>query len=155
MQTRNIQEDIRTGDRMKIVIRGIPLAVQGFKFTRSGMRYQPAKVKEFKGRVGVEILDQLPKDFVPFSGPLVISNLTFVFPAPKSLRKAQLKAIEGGIRIYKPTKPDLLDNLSKGLFDACKGILFMDDSQIVAHRGELAKIYGNVPRIEFEIEEVQ
>ena len=42
-----------------------------------------------------------------------------------------MKRIEEGGLIYKTSRPDLQDNLCKGLFDALSGIVFKDDSQIV------------------------
>jgi len=45
--------------------------------------------------------------------------------------------------IYKTTKPDLVDNLMKGLFDAMKGVVFIDDALVC--KTETEKIYGLVP----------
>lgn len=140
---------------MKIIILGEPLAKQSFRFTRSGHKYQDKDLKDWEGQAKVQLAAQLPEGFRPFQGPVVIKNLTFVFPITKGCPKYKRAYIEAGNDLYKETKPDLMDNLPKNVFDVCNGILFTDDSNIVAHRGELKKIYGLRPRIEFEIEPLE
>ena len=54
----------------------------------------------------------------------------FVFPPLKSMKKKTIQDIEAGEIIYKITKPDLEDNLKKGLNDAMTGIVWTDDSRI-------------------------
>jgi Holliday junction resolvase RusA-like endonuclease len=58
----------------------------------------------------------------------------------------------GGI-IYKHTRPDLTDNLAKGLFDAMESVVFINDSLIVS-LDDVKKYYGIQPRIEIELEEI-
>jgi len=48
----------------------------------------------------------------------------------KNLRKKEMSMLEAGEIIYKTTKPDLSDNLSKGLIDTMQGNVFLNDSQI-------------------------
>lgn len=62
-----------------------------------------------------------------------------------------MKAIEAGELVYKATKPDLTDNLNKGVFDALQGIIYANDSQIIS-MDDVKKIYGQRPRIDIELE---
>lgn len=57
-----------------------------------------------------------------------------------------------GFTVPKITKPDLTDNLSKGVFDALEGIVFLNDSQIFAVK-ESYKLYSEKPgiRISFNL----
>ena len=134
-----------------INIRLIPQAKQSFKFTRSGIRYQPKEVKESKSNMQAQIIQQLPSDWEPLSGGILIRKLDFIFPPLKSFSKKKL-ALMGSGYLPKFTRPDL-DNLQKNLFDAGNGILWMDDSQIYKIR-ELGRYYGNTPGIYLEFEEV-
>lgn len=72
----------------------------------------------------------------PLTGPLSISE-EFVFPRPEKLLKK--KSPQG--RIPHTTKPDR-DNLDKGVLDAMKGLLFMDDKQIF--EGTISKWYAAI-----------
>ena len=60
-------------------------------------------------------------------------------------------SIEAGEIVYKATKPDLTDNLNKGVFDALQGIIYANDSQIIS-MDNVKKIYGLLPRVEIELE---
>lgn len=139
---------------MEITILGIPLQKQSARFVKIGkfMRsYQPKKINNWVAQARLQILDQLPKDWKPLDGELIITRLEFVFPPLKSWNKKKLSSLQQGNRIYKPTKPDW-DNLSKNLCDACNGIVWIDDAQIVEIK-LIRKIYGEVPKIKLSVKE--
>lgn len=142
---------------IKLVFMGEPKAVQSFRFTRAGRKYQPSEVVAWKSLVRLDTRDQLPAGFTLFTGPVEIVSARFVFPPPKSMLKAKLAAIDNGWTVFKTTKPDLTDNLFKGLVDALSGLVWERDQQICA-TGQAVKVYGRQPRTELvvrEIEEVQ
>jgi Holliday junction resolvase RusA-like endonuclease len=142
---------------MKITILGEPLAKQSAKFRRRGkfvQSYQPEKVVNNERNIRYQVIEQLPKGFIPFQNPIVVKKLHYVFPLLKNMRKKDLKAIHSGEFVYKFTKPDLTDNLNKSLFDAMEGIVFVNDSLIVS-MDNVKKYYGLQPRIELEIEELE
>jgi Holliday junction resolvase RusA-like endonuclease len=87
-------------------------------------------------------------------GGIIINRLHYVFPPPKSIKKSLLHQIEGGGIVPKTTRPDLTDNLQKGLIDSMHGIVFLDDSQI-CEMNNVKKYYGLRPRIEIELEEIK
>lgn len=131
-------------------ILGIPKPKQSARFSAfsSGGKtfvrsYQSSDVKQNERNIQLDIKRKLPKDFVPYDGPLYI-NVTFIFPPLKSFKKKQREMIEKGEVIYKTTKPDLTDNLMKGLCDAMNGIVWIDDALIA--RVSSVKIYGKVPQ---------
>lgn len=134
-----------------INILGKPQAKQSFKFTRTGMGYQPKEVKESKQNMIAQIIQQLPKDYKPLTGPVIIEELSFNFPPLKSFSKKKLEIMRE-FKLYKPTKPDL-DNLEKNLFDACNNILWLDDAQIVEIR-LIKKMYYDTPGIYMRLREV-
>jgi len=135
---------------MKIIIKGNPKGKQSFRFTKKGIKYQPKEVKQREENIQWQVINQLPKDFQPFDCPLWVTKLHYIFAPLKSFSKRKLRAIESDEIIFKDTKPDLTDNLAKLVFDALEGIVYINDSKIVA-MDNVRKYYGLVPRIEIEI----
>jgi crossover junction endodeoxyribonuclease RusA len=86
-----------------------------------------------------EAMDEAPL----LAGPLKVW-LTFVFPRPSShylpaCGKRPVPVLRADAPIYKMGKPDL-DKLLRSALDAMTGIVWRDDSQVVAF-GHPAKIY--------------
>lgn len=131
--------------KLELVILGVPLAKQSFKFTRTGHKYQPAKVIENCQNIRAQIANQLPKPFKPFSVRVEVLSLTFVFPALKSFKKADKLKIECGELLPKTTKPDC-DNLLKEIFDSMAGIVFLNDA-LIWKINNISKVYGQKPCI--------
>lgn len=145
---------------MKIALKilGIPQPKQSarFKIQKFGNKqfakaYQPDKVIQNERNIAFDVKSQLPKGFVPFTTALKVKVL-FVFPPLKSWTKKTQQEFESGEKIYKISRPDLTDNLMKGTMDAMTGIVYTDDA--VVAKVESEKIYGTVPRIEIEFEEL-
>ncbi len=141
---------------MRFIILGIPRPKQSFRFAVIGKRvlkYQKKEVKQEAGNIRSQIINQLPRDFQPFSRGVHISRCWFVFPPLKSWSKKKLEAAEllGGL--FKTTAPDLTDNLMKGLMDAMQGVVFINDSQI-CQMDDVKKFYGPKPMIEIILEEI-
>ena len=144
---------------MKLKILGVPQPKQSARFAvRKGknggsflQKYQSKEVVQNERNIAYDVKSQLPEGFVPYNGALKVKAL-FDFPPLKSFTKAKMNTLSAGTTIYKTTKPDLTDNLMKGTMDALNGIVFTDDSVIAKVESE--KIYGIVPRIELEFEEL-
>jgi Holliday junction resolvase RusA-like endonuclease len=113
--------------------------------------YQKKEVKDNERNIAYDVKSQLPLDFVPFDSPIGVKVL-FVFPPLKSFSKKKMTELEEGKTIYKDAKPDLTDNLMKGVFDAMEGIVFTNDSRICTV--ESKKIFGFVPRTEITLFEL-
>lgn len=139
---------------MKLTILGIPQPKQSFRYTKKGIKYKPAGVQQNENNIRAQVKAQLPAGFKPFTGPVVVTRLWFVFPPLKTVKKADRIIIETGGHIPKTTKPDLTDNLSKGLYDAMEGVVYLNDSQVYSEDGK-RKYYGAIPRIEIEIEGIE
>ena len=133
-------------------ILGIPSPKQSARFYAKNISgktmiesYQKKEVVEKERNIAFDVKSQLPEGFIPYDCPLSIEVL-FVFPLLSSMKKAVRQAIEEGVIVYKPTKPDLQDNLMKILADSMNGIVFVDDSRICKVSSQ--KIYGLIPRTE-------
>ena len=84
----------------------------------------------------------------PLAGALS-ATIKVVLPVPKSWPKRKTAdALAGKLR--PTTKPDA-DNYAKAALDACNGIVFSDDCQVVDL--VVRKLYGTDPKLVIEVEE--
>ncbi len=119
-------------------IMGIPRPQGRPRFFRRGNfvgAYDPKESRQYKENVSAQIVAQKP---ALLDGPIDVT-LDFFLPRPKTLPKKVIHHVK---------KPDV-DNLVKGVFDACKGILWHDDTQVVWLT--CSKYYGDPPRVIIEI----
>ena len=95
-------------DRVCFNVSGIPIPKQSFRYTKSGVRYQTARVVNWQAIVSAEAaLVMQSRD--PITAPV---SMTIDFYLPDHSRKD-------------------LDNLSKAILDSLNGIVYMDDCQVV------------------------
>lgn len=83
----------------------------------------------------------------PVAGPLKLT-LTFVFVRPKSQGTYRNKLW----RPFPSSAPDI-DNYAKAVMDACNGVLWADDGQIVGLSAW--KVYGPSPHITLTVTDAQ
>lgn len=145
---------------MLLVIKGIPKPKQGDKSaimkSKAGKQY----VAHYKDKVVLaeennfraQIVNLLPPDYTPMRGLVFIKSLVLVFPVLKGFTKKQEQAIKDGCMLFKGSTPDL-DNLEKLLFDSMKGVVFLDDNQVVS-KTKITKIYGYTPMTIVELIEI-
>ena len=134
---------------------GEPKAVQSVRFARIGdfmRKYQPKEVTEWKNWIRIQARQQLPQEFSLISDVGISLRVSFEFTAPKSWSKKKIAYLQSGAIIHKTTRPDLGDNLLKGLNDALTGIVWQDDGQICEIRSR--KVYGLAPQITMQISTV-
>ena len=144
---------------LNLWIPGEPKPKQSARFrsitTKSGKSfihsYQTKDVIQNEKTIKSVVIEQLPREFVVHQGPIIVCKLMFLFSPIKSLKKKEHKLIELGVLLPKTTKPDLTDNLSKGLFDALEGLVYVNDSQICEVQNSV-KGYSNNPGIYLELE---
>ena len=144
--------------KLKFIIPGIPQAKQSARFRIAGqgnkrfiMSYQKKEVKDEERSIKLIIKEQLPAGFQMLTCGVRITKLHYIFPPLKTFNKKIMWQLQQGQIVPKTTKPDLSDNLNKGLFDAMQGIVFANDSQVY-EMDNLRKYYGLEPRTEVEIE---
>jgi Holliday junction resolvase RusA-like endonuclease len=143
---------------IKLKILGTPQSKQSARFRIAGkgpsqfvQSYQKKSVKDNERNIAFDVKSQIPLGFVPYNDAVGVEVL-FVFAPLKSWSKKKIALLESGEQIYKETKPDLTDNLMKGLFDAMNGIVFTDDARVCEVKSK--KIYGFVPRTELTLVEL-
>lgn len=141
---------------IKIRIDGTPKAVQSFRFAQVGgfaRKYQPKETVDWKNYIRIMAREQLPEGFRPLEDMPLSVAVVFVFAPPKSLKRAEQIYINDGGFIWKKTRPDLADNLKKGVFDALTGIVWRDDAMIAQDHG--SKFYGSHEYTEITIKRLE
>lgn len=138
--------------RIELYFPGEPKAVQSFRFTKEGRRFQPKATTDWKGYIRLAALEQLPQDFRLLDCPLALS-VGFAFPPLAAFPKVKRAALEAGAMLWKSTRPDLTDNLMKGLCDALTGIVWIDDARIC--KVASAKTYSLEPGITVIVEPLE
>ncbi len=146
----NTDATCTSGDKMyiRLVFPGAPKAVQSFRIASFGKyvkKYQPKDTVDWKNYLKILALHQLSSGFSILKDIALNLNVLFIFPLPKSARKRDIKALEEGKFIPHIKRPDLTDNLMKGLCDALTGTVWSDDSIISSV--QTAKCYGLSPKI--------
>lgn len=134
---------------------GEPKAVQSVRFARMGnfvRQYQPAEVTEWKNYIKIMARQQIPDGFTMMMD-IVHVNLSFRFSPLKSWTKKQDLMFQSGEKMYKTSRPDLTDNLCKGLIDSLSGVIWKDDGQIASVKSE--KVYAKEPCIILEVFEIR
>lgn len=122
---------------MRIIVPGTPVPKARARTVTQGGRthsYTPERTKEWEETVQWIAARHRPPS--PLRGPLAVA-MTFYLPRPK---RSKRDIPRGDV-----------DNYAKAVMDACNGILWDDDEQIV--RLETSKEYGE-PRVEMEVREV-
>jgi Holliday junction resolvase RusA-like endonuclease len=126
------------------VAQGRPRASTQGGFVRM---YDPAKSRDYKDYVRLAAAEYAPPSLL--AGPLAVMVIAYR-SIPKSFSKKKAAAAEAG-EIYPTSKPDA-DNYLKGVKDALKGVMWVDDSQVVDAYAR--KRYSFRPRIEVTIRQL-
>ena len=129
---------------VRFEIPGIPVAKGRPKATTingQARMYTPAKTVAYESTVAL-FARQAMGAAEPIAGPLALS-IVATWPIPPSWPKKRREAAT-----FKASKPDA-DNVAKAIGDACNGIVWVDDSQVVDLR--CVKRYGAVPGVVVEV----
>lgn len=103
--------------------------------------FTPAKTVSYEGLVAHEAHLAMGGLSLFEGACAVVLDIVCQVPASWSNRK-QADALAG--RIHPTTKPDI-DNVEKAIFDACNGVVWKDDVQVV--RVTKGKRYGGAPGV--------
>ena len=138
-----------------LTIRKQPIPKQSFRYA-NGHGYTPIPVKAYCETVTAQILNQLPEDFQMFINPIEVSIrhiYTYTNDAKKLIKKRSANAGGDNPLLVKATRPDVTDNLNKGLIDAMQGLIFLDDALIWNFHA--VKMFGEAPMSIVEIKETE
>ena len=133
------------------VVYGEPQGKGRPKFTQTGHAYTPERTRAYEVAVIAAFRRGFPKRTKWEKGVPLCVRIKAVYGIPRSDSKAKREQkLTGAVR---PTKKPDADNVGKIILDALNGIAWQDDAQIVDLR--TVKIYGEVPRVEVEIDEIR
>lgn len=115
--------------------------------------FTPGKTADYEALVAATAAAALAGDAPThqlLDGPLE-AMLEMRFPVPASWSKAKRARALAGVE-WHTSKPDA-DNVAKAVLDACNGVVFRDDSQIVMLTA--TKKFSETPGVRVAIREVQ
>ena len=130
------------------VIPGTPVGKGRPKFARRGnfvTAYTPERTASYENLVKVKAEEAMHGRRL-FEGAVSVEIALFVTPPASWSQKKQREALAGAI--FPTSKPDI-DNVLKGIMDACNEIVFRDDKQACDVR--VIKRYGDVARACVEV----
>lgn len=142
--------------RLELFVPGVPVAKGSFRAMTSKSTGKAFLVNQLKGTkpwqsyvrfcVGQEWKG--PPSDKPFR-----LTCTFTFPRPKShyYHRKSGDVLRDDAPTHKASTPDL-GKLERPVEDAMEGIVYLNDSQIVTHRG--SKPYGDRPGVRIVLEEL-
>lgn len=128
---------------IRFTVPGTPVGKGRPKFARRGnfvTTYTPEKTASYENLVRVKAEEAMQGHAV-IDGPVSVEIALYVTPPASWSQKKQRAALAG--EIFPTTKPDV-DNVLKGIMDACNEIVFADDKQAVDVR--VIKRYAGLAR---------
>ncbi len=118
---------------------GVPIPKGSTKaFMRPGMKFPIVTADNDKTKPWAQMVKLVAQQMRPkeiWDGPVAL-QIRFQMPRPKSLPKTRFS--------FHLKKPDL-DKLLRNIKDALKGVLYLDDAQVVAT--DVVKLYAQSPSV--------
>ncbi len=133
-----------------ITIPGPPVGKGRPKFARRGafvQTYTPEKTANYEALVKMAAQEAMA-GMPPLDGPVSIDLWLGINPPASWPNKKAMAALAG--QTAPITKPDL-DNTLKGIMDACNGIVWLDDKQVV--QAIINKRYSATPQAVLRVSE--
>ena len=118
---------------------GVPAPKGSTKaFMRPGMKYPVVtadckRTKPWAETVKGAAIDAVNGNHIPFPDEAVRIEILFKLPRPKTLPRRVVDHLK---------KPDV-DKLTRAVFDALKGVVWSDDSQVVSQRSDKVYVRGS------------
>ncbi|WP_065868839.1 RusA family crossover junction endodeoxyribonuclease [Pediococcus claussenii] len=132
---------------IKIIIPGEPVAASRPQVPRFGSAYYKEPYNTYKKTIRKMIKKQYTGKQI--SGALHV-RIMFYRSVQKSVSKVERARKLSDV--HRPTERPDIDNLFKAVTDACTGVVWHDDNQIVSTNSE--KHYAEEPRVEIYVEEI-
>ena len=131
------------------VVPGTPVGKGRPKVARRGnfvSTYTPEKTASYENLVKVKA-EEAMQGKVLFEGAVFVEIALFITPPASWSQKKQREALAG--TVFPTSKPDV-DNVLKGIMDACNEIVFKDDKQAVDVK--VIKRYADTARAFVKVE---
>ena len=118
------------GEVIAFIVPGAPVGKGRPKFARRGnftVAYTPEKTASYENLVKIAA-GQAMNWRAPINGAVAVTLAIYVTPPASWSQKKQRAALAG--EVFPTSKPDI-DNVVKGIFDACNDVVWRDDKQVV------------------------
>lgn len=125
---------------ISLTVPGPPVAKQRPRVTKSGHAYTPKETQHWESTCRI-LAYQAMRGTKPHEGAVSLTVKAW-FPIPETWPKWKRKA-EPWATVTKD-----LDNVAKAVLDACNGVVYADDRQVVELH--VSKHYDYTPRVEVE-----
>ncbi len=100
-------------------------------------RYTPGAMRAYQDMIATTaMVERVGTEFGAEYESAIESRIAFVLQMPETWSEKKCKAMNLTVR---PLTPDC-DNLAKNILDACEGVLYRNDKQIVIQR--IVKLWG-------------
>lgn len=136
-------------DKLRFMIPGKPMGKGRPRFAGYGRPYTPEKTVNYETLVKLEFQAQCGGAWMA-DAPVRMSIEVYM-DVPQNASKRR-KALMLSGKLWPTKRPDF-DNIGKIIADALNGLAYHDDAQVVDAR--VVKRYGETPRVEVEIEELE
>jgi len=134
--------------KIELVIPGRPMGKQRPRVMRNGHTYTPDKTVNYETLVKQLYIEKYFQK--QLEGPIRATITAYMYIPKSESKKRKRKMLANEIL---PTKMPDWDNIGKIITDALNGLAYEDDKQIVDAR--VVKVYGDQPRVEVELEELE
>lgn len=134
---------------VSFVVPGVPVGKGRPKFARRGAfvsTYTPEKTASYENLVKVKA-EEAMQGRALFEGAVSVDIALFITPPASWSQKKQREALAGNV--FPTSKPDV-DNVLKGIMDACNESVFKDDKQAVDVK--VIKRYADTARAIVKVE---
>ena len=139
---------VSTSPPLRFVVPGKPVAKARAR-TGHGFAYTPKQTASYEAWVKLCASQEMQSRPL-LEGPLRV-HIVCSLAIPQSWSKKKQRAAAAG-EIKPTTRPDA-DNVEKAIWDACKGIVWKDDSQVVEWSG--VKAYDGMPQVAVTVEALE
>lgn len=135
----------------KFIIDLNPVPKQSFRIGKN--KFTAKRVVDYEKNIRAIIKSQLPASYQLLLGPIMM-QITYYYPATKKQISIVNKYVKQGwlsdsteYIFSKVTRPDVTDNLNKGILDAMNNLVFKDDSQIFSFTAKKVQTETDKPYI--------
>lgn len=130
---------------IRFFIPGAPQGKGRARATRTGRMYTPAKTVAYESLISHAAALAMDGAAIIDSACALTVDIAFAIP-PSWPKKRRQGAIDG--KVLPTLRPDA-DNVAKAVLDACNGIVWRDDAQVVLLQAH--KRYSQTPGVTVEI----
>ena len=134
--------------KLKFTVPGEPVGKARPRVTSTGHAFTPEKTVLYENLIKMEFHRQCGGRRFP-DDAMIDARITAYYSIPKSVSKKKRQAMLD--RKIRPSKKPDVDNVIKCMLDACNGLAYKDDVQVVDC--QIRKFFSDDPRVVVTLQE--